>query len=295
MVVNLISPNGRYDKLYIDNYAYLQVKDALARVRAWATSPSSARAITACESGSTGKSGGKRPHRQRCRERDSRTERAGGAGIIGQPPMTHGVPFQFTVNAQGRLLDEQEFGDIVIKSGTEGQVTRVRDVARVELAARDYSTDSKLNGQPMPRSAFFQLPGRTRSKRPTQVRATMKKLKEHFRQGSIIGSCSTRPALPASRFAQCSTRWLKPCCWSFGGGDFFAKLARLNHSAAGGAGFAHRHFWGDGRDGFSLNNLSLFGLVLAIGIVVDDAIVVVENVERTSRKAWLRARPRTKR
>src|ERR1700704_1089550 len=78
---------------------------------------------------------------------------------IGQPPMSQGVSFQLTVNAQGRLVDEQEFGDVVIKSGMDGQVTHVRDVARVELAARDYSMDSKLNGQPNASLGIFQLPG----------------------------------------------------------------------------------------------------------------------------------------
>src|SRR5258707_825200 len=192
LVVNLISPNGRYDKLYIDNYAYLQVKDALARVpgvgnvtifgardysmRLWLDPEKvAARGLTANDVVNA--------------VREQNTQVA--AGIIGQPPMSQGVPFQLTVNAQGRLVDEQEFGDIVIKSGTGGQVTRVRDVARVELAARDYSMDSKLNGQPNASLGIFQLPGSN-----------------------------------------------------------------------------------------SIKNLSLFGLVLAIGILVDDAIVVVENVER---------------
>src|SRR5882672_11712916 len=149
LVVNLISPDGRYDKLYIDNLAYLQVKDALARVpgvgsvtvvgardysmRIWLDPEKvAARDLTANDVVSA------------IREQNVQVA----AGIIGQPPMSSGVPFQLTVNAQGRLLDPQQFGDIVIKSGADGQITRVRDVARVELAARDYSMDSKLNGQP---------------------------------------------------------------------------------------------------------------------------------------------------
>src|SRR2546426_6717411 len=149
LVVNLISPNGRYDKLYIDNYAYLQVKDALARVpgvgnvtvfgardysmRIWLDPEKIAeRGMTASDVVNA------------IREQNVQVA----AGVIGQPPMSQGVPFQLTVNAQGRLLDEQQFGDIVLKSGPEGQVTRVRDVARVELAARDYGMDSKLNWRP---------------------------------------------------------------------------------------------------------------------------------------------------
>src|SRR5438270_2398448 len=149
LVVNLISPNGRYDKLYIDNYAYLQVKDALARLpgvgnvtifgardysmRVWLDPEKVAsRGLTANDVVNA------------IREQNVQVA----AGTLGQQPMPKGVPFQLTVNAQGRLVDEQEFADIVIKSGADGQVTYLKDVARVELAARDYSMDSKLDAQP---------------------------------------------------------------------------------------------------------------------------------------------------
>src|SRR5207247_440634 len=105
------------------------------------------------------------------------------AGVIGQPPMPKGVAFQLTVNAQGRLIDEAEFGNIVIKSGMDGQVTRVRDVARVELAARDYSMDSKLNGQPNSSLGIFQLPGSNSIQTSDAVRATMATLKKRFPLG----------------------------------------------------------------------------------------------------------------
>src|SRR2546422_165958 len=184
MVVNLISPEGWYDKLYIDNYSYLQVKDALARLpgvgnvtifgardysmRIWLDPEKVAsRGLTANDVVNA------------IREQNVQVA----AGVIGQPPMSQGVDFQLTVNAQGRLLDEQEFGEIVIKSGAEGQVTRVRDVARVELAARDYSTDSKLNGQPNASLGIFQLPGSNSLETSDAVRATMKKLKERFPPG----------------------------------------------------------------------------------------------------------------
>src|SRR5438876_7573845 len=177
LVVNLISPNGRYDKLYIDNYAYLQVKDALARLpgvgnvtifgardygmRVWLDPEKvAARGLTASDVVNA------------IREQNVQVA----AGVIGQQPMSSGVPFQLTVNAQGRLIDEQEFGDIVIKSGAQGQVTRVRDVARVELAARDYSMDSKLNGQPNSSLGIFQLPGSNSIETSDAVRATMEKL-----------------------------------------------------------------------------------------------------------------------
>src|SRR5438874_2046862 len=184
LVVNMISPNGRYDKLYIDNYAYLQVKDALARLpgvgnvtifgardyamRVWLDPEKvAARGLTANDVINA------------IREQNLQVA----AGVIGQPPMSQGVPFQLTVNAQGRLIDEQEFGDIVIKAGMQGQVTRVRDVARVELAARDYSMDSKLGGQPNASLGIFQLPGSNSIETSDAVHATMEKLKQTFPPG----------------------------------------------------------------------------------------------------------------
>src|SRR5256885_11388237 len=102
---------------------------------------------------------------------------------MGRPPMSQGVPFQLTVNAQGRLVDERQFGDIVIKSGENGQVTHVRDVARVELAARDYSMDSKLNGQPNSSLGIFQLPGSNSIETSDAVHAMMEQLKKNFPPG----------------------------------------------------------------------------------------------------------------
>src|SRR2546427_2172604 len=184
LVVNLISPSGRYDKLYIDNFAYLQVKDALARLpgvgnvtifgardyamRIWLDPEKVAsRGLTANDVVNA------------IREQNVQVA----AGIIGQPPMSQGVPFQLTVNAQGRLIDEQQFGEIVVKSGADGQVTRVRDVARVELAARDYSMNSKLNGQPNSSIGIFQLPGSNSIETSDAVHAMMEQLKQRFPPG----------------------------------------------------------------------------------------------------------------
>src|SRR5262249_31405460 len=105
------------------------------------------------------------------------------AGVLGAEPMARGVPFQLTVNAQGRLVDEQQFGDIVVKNGADGAVTRVRDVARVELAARDYSMDSKLNGQPNASLGIFQLPGSNSIETSDAVHKLMEELKLRFPPG----------------------------------------------------------------------------------------------------------------
>ncbi len=214
MVVNLISPEGRYDKLYIDNYASLQVKDTLARLpgvgnitifgardysmRIWLDPEKVAyRGLTANDVVDA------------IREQNVQVA----AGVLGQQPMSEGVPFQFTVNAQGRLTDEEQFGEIVIKTGDDGQVTRVRDVARVELAARDYSMDSKLNGQPNASLGSSSCQGPTRSRRRTPCARRWRSSSYGFRRGWITGLCSTRPSSRASRSELFYTRFWKRCCW----------------------------------------------------------------------------------
>ena len=282
LVVNMISPDGRYDKLYIDNYAYLQVKDALARLpgvgnvtifgardysmRVWLDPEKVAsRGLTANDVVNA------------IREQNVQVA----AGIIGQPPMSQGVPFQLTVNAQGRLVDEQQFGDIVIKSGADGQITHVRDVARVELAARDYSMDSKLNGQPNASLGIFQLPGSNSIETSDAVHATMERLKQRFPPGldyRIVFDTTgfTRDSIRAVLHTLGEAMLLVVLVVVIFLQTWRASIIPLLAVPVSLIGtFAAMAVMG-----FSLNNLSLFGLVLAIGIVVDDAIVVVENVER---------------
>ncbi len=282
LVVNLISPDGRYDKLYIDNYAYLQVKDTLARVRGvglvtifgardysmrvWLDPDKvAAHGLTAKDVVNA------------IREQNVQVA----AGVIGQQPMSQGNPFQLTVNAQGRLTDEQQFGDIVIKSGADGQITYVRDVARVELGARDYSMDSKLNGEPNASLGIFQLPGSNSIETSDAVHAAMERLKARFPPGldyRIVFDTTgfTRESIHAVLHTLVEAMLLVVLVvvvflqsWRASIIPLLAVPVSLIGTFAAMAAM-----------GFSLNNLSLFGLVLAIGIVVDDAIVVVENVER---------------
>ena len=282
IVVNLISPNNRYDKLYIDNYAYLQVKDALARLpgvgqvtifgardysmRVWLDPEKVAsRGLTASDVVNA------------IREQNVQVA----AGVIGAPPMSAGVSFQFTVNAQGRLLDEQQFGNIVIKSGADGEITRVKDVARVELAARDYSMDSKLDGQPNASIGIFQLPGSNSIETSDAVRATMERLKERFPPGleyRIVFDTTgfTRESIRAVLHTLAEAMALVVLVVGIFLQSWRASVIPLLAVPVSLIGT----FAAMSAMGFSLNNLSLFGLVLAIGIVVDDAIVVVENVER---------------
>jgi multidrug efflux pump len=203
------------------------------------------------------------------------------AGVIGQPPMSAGVPFQFTVNAEGRLVTEDEFRNIIIKSTPEGQITRLADVARIELAARDYSMDSKLNGQPNASLGIFQLPGSNSIETSDAVHAAMEQLKKRFPPGldyKIVFDTTgfTRESIRAVIHTLIEAILLVVLVVVVFLQSWRASIIPLLAVPVSLIGtFAAMHALG-----FSLNNLSLFGLVLAIGIVVDDAIVVVENVER---------------
>src|SRR5438552_892653 len=158
-VAHLVSPDSSRDELYLGNYAFLQVKDQLARIpgvgdvtlfgardysmRIWLDPENLAsRNMTASDVV------------RAIREQNLQVA----AGTIGQPPVPAGNDFQLTISTQGRLLDEQQFGDIIVKQGAQGQVTHVRDVARVELAARDYSVSSQLSGKPAAALVVFELP-----------------------------------------------------------------------------------------------------------------------------------------
>src|SRR5437867_10787727 len=282
MVVHLVSPDNSRDELYVGNYAFLQVKDQLARIsgvgdvivfgardysmRVWLDPEKIAsRNMTAGDVV------------RAIREQNLQVA----AGAIGQPPVPEGNDFQLTISTQGRLLDEQQFGDIIIKQGAQGQVTRVRDVARVELAARDYSVASQLSGKPAAALVIFQLPGSNAIDTSDRVRAQMEELKANFPQG-----LDYRIVYDTTVFARESIRAVVHTLFEAVLLVVLVVLVFLQTWRASiipllavpvsliGTLAVMKAF------GFSLNNLSLFGLVLAIGIVVDDAIVVVENVER---------------
>src|SRR5689334_1500258 len=286
MVTHLVSPDGSRDELYLGNYAFLQVKDQLARIpgvgdvtvfgardysmRIWLDPEKIAsRNLTAGDVV------------RAIREQNLQVA----AGIIGQPPVPSGSDFQLTISTQGRLLDEQEFGDIIIRQGAQGQVTRVRDVARVELAARDYSIISRLNGQPAAALVIFQLPGSNAIQTSDAVRAKLEALKQNFPQGldyrviydTTIFARESIAAVVHTLFEAILLVVLVVVIFLQNWRAAVIPLLAVPVSLIG--TFAVMQAFG-----FSLNNLSLFGLVLAIGIVVDDAIVVVENVERYLRQ-----------
>ena len=282
MLVSLVSPSGKYDPVYLSNYAYLHVRDVLTRLpgvgdsiifgardycmRIWIDpNKASARNLTASDIVAA--------------IRRQNVEVA--AGLFGQSPQPADNQFQLAVVTKGRLVKPEEFGDIVLKAQAEGQITRLRDVARIELGAADYSIDSRLNGQPAGAIALFQQPGSNAIETANAIEAAMKELKKDFPDG-----LDYRIAYDTSAFIRESIRAVVETLiiavilvvfvvvlflqnWR----SSLIPLVSVPVSLIG--TFAAMTAFG-----FSINNLSLFGLVLAIGIVVDDAIVVVENVER---------------
>ncbi len=203
------------------------------------------------------------------------------AGILGGPPVTEQVPFQLTINTQGRLLDEEEFGAVVIRTGREGQLTRLRDVARIELAAQEYALRSGLDHAPAVPLAVFLLPGGNSLQLAERVRATMAELSQNFPEGITYEIVYDPTVFVSESIREVVTTLFEAVLlvvvvvvlflqtWRASVIPLIAVPVSIVGTFAILLAF-----------GFSINTLTLFGLVLAIGIVVDDAIVVVENVER---------------
>ena len=282
MVVHLTSPDERYDMLYLSNYAALNVKDELARLdgigdvqlfgmgdyslRVWLDpNKVASRNLTATDVVNA------------IREQNRQVA----AGALGAPPAPGATDFQLSINTQGRLVTEEEFENIIIRAGEDGSITRLRDVARIELGSSQYALRSLLNNQPAVAIPVFQRPGSNAIEISDSVRARMAELKKDFPEGvdyeivydptifvrgsieAVVHTLLEAIALVVLVVILFLQTWRAS----------IIPLAAVPVSLIG--TFAVMHMLG-----FSLNALSLFGLVLAIGIVVDDAIVVVENVER---------------
>ncbi|SIO63861.1 multidrug efflux pump [Bradyrhizobium erythrophlei] len=282
MVVHLLSPNNRYDMTYLRNYAVLNVKDRLARidgvgdVQLYGAGDYSMRVWVdpqkAAEHGLTANDIVKAIQAQN-------VEAA--AGVVGASPSVKGLDLQLSVNAEGRLSTEEQFGDIVVKAGARGEVTRLRDVARIELGASEYGLRSLLDNKQAVAIPIFQAPGSNALQISDSVRATMAEIKKNMPEGveyqivydptqfvrssieAVIHTLLEAVALVVLVVILFLQTWRAS----------IIPLLAVPVSIVG--TFAVMHVFG-----FSINALSLFGLVLAIGIVVDDAIVVVENVER---------------
>ena len=282
MVVHILSPNNRYDTTYLRNYSLLNIKDRLARIpgvgdvqqfgggdysmRVWLDPQKVAeRGLAASDV---------------VREIRAQNVQAA-AGIVGASPNLSGIDLQLSVNAQGRLQNEEDFGEIVVKTGQNGEITRLRDIARIELGASDYSLRSLLDNKSAAAIGIFQSPGSNALAISDNVRKTMADIKKNMPEGvdyQIVYDPTQfiRASIEAVVHTLLEAIALVVVVVILFLQTWRASIIPLLSVPVSIIGtFAVMYVFG-----FSINALSLFGLVLAIGIVVDDAIVVVENVER---------------
>ncbi len=282
MMINFISPSKTFSQVYLSNFVSLRVRDAISRVegvgdvsifgekaysmRVWLDPLKiAARKMNASDVVNA------------IKEQNQQVA----AGSLGEPPIDQPIVFQAPANIKGRLVEPEEFGEIVVQTDQEGRVTLLKDVARIELAALGTTVTSAFNGLPTVTLSVYQLPDANAVETSRRIRAAMKDLAKTFPDGmEYIVSYDTTP------YVEESIREVKKTLieatalvaivvilflqsWRAAIIPLLAVPISLIGTCA--AMYAL---------GFSLNNLSLFGLILAIGIVVDDAIVVVENVER---------------
>jgi HAE1 family hydrophobic/amphiphilic exporter-1 len=279
LAISLTSPSGAFDGLYMSNYATLRLRDELSRVagvgdvvvrgvgayamRIWIDPDKlAARGITTKD----------------VNEALARQNVQVAAGQIGQPPNPAGQQFQLTVTTQGRLSDPQQFEKIIVKSGDAGQLVYLRDVARIELGAQTYDSFAERSGLAAANILIFQLPGSNAIDVAKGVRAAMEKIKPTLPEGMEYSI-----PFDTTKFVDAAIDEVKLTLLEAGGLVLIVILVFLHSWRALlvpattvpvtiiGA-FAFMPFVG-----FSINLLTLFGLILAIGIVVDDAIVIVEN------------------
>lgn len=281
MVVHITSPNNRYDKLYLRNYARLNIKDRLNKIqgvgdvglfgsgdyamRIWLNPQKVAeRGLLA----------------QEVIDAIKRQNVQVSAGIIGGPPYGNDVELQRPINVLGRLQTPEEFGDIVIKQ-ENGVVTKLKDVARVELDSSEYALRALLNNKEAVAIPIFQTPGSNAINISDQVRSTMEELKQNFPEDldyTIVydPTVFVRDSIRAVIHTLLEALALVVIVVIVFLQTWRASIIPLLTIPVAIVGtFAVMYLFG-----FSINVLSLFGLVLSVGIVVDDAIVVVENVER---------------
>jgi len=282
MLIALYSPHGSYDARFLANYAYINLVDSITRspgigqinvfgagqyaMRLWVKPDQLAKLaitvpeiVTAVQSQNT----------------------VNPAGKVGGEPIPPGQQFAYAVRAQGRLVSPEEFGEIVIRESPEGGVVRLKDVARIELGAQDYSVAGRLNGKPSAVVAVYQLPGSNAVDAANGVTKLMAELKSRF-PGDMdyaVALDTTRSVVQGIReiiltlLIAIALVILVVYLFLQGWRATLIPLLAVPVSLIGAFIFFPLF-------GFSINTLSLFGLVLAIGLVVDDAIVVVEAVER---------------
>jgi multidrug efflux pump subunit AcrB len=281
MIVNLFSPDKSRSNLYLSNYATIQLKDELSRLagvgdinylgqrdysmRIW-LDPQKMAAHNLTSSDVT------------LAIEQQNTQVA--AGQLGQPPVNHGQVFQFTMSTMGRLSDAEEFADMILKTDARGRLVRLSDVASIELGAQGYDQACTLDGEPTVALSIYQLPGTNALQTAAKVRTKMEELKDRFPEGVDYNIVyDTTPFIDESINEVWKTLFeavllvaVVVLVFLQNWRSAIIPLVAVPVAIVG-------TFAAMAAMGFSLNNLTLFGLVLAIGIVVDDAIVVVEAVE----------------
>ncbi len=282
MVVHLVSPDGRYDIVHLRNYAALQVRDVLRRLkgvgevrllgsgdyamRVWLDPQKvAARNLTAGDVV------------RAIREQNAQVA----AGVLGTQPLHSKVDYELLVNATGRLVTAEQFGDIIVKTGSDGAVVHLKDIARIELGAGQYSVRSGVDNVAAVGLPISQAPGANALELSDAVRSTMETLKKNFPEGIDYRIVYDPTVFVRESIRAVITTLLEALALVVVVVILFLQswraaiipLLAVPVSIIG-------TFTLMSAFGFSINALSLFGLVLAIGIVVDDAIVVVENVQR---------------
>jgi HAE1 family hydrophobic/amphiphilic exporter-1 len=297
LIISLSSPDGRYDELFLSNFATIRLRDVLSRlpgvgdIGIFPPSDYSMRIWL---------------DPQKLRSRNLTTNEVIGAireqnvqvaaGQVGQPPAPAGQSFQYAVNVLGRLTDVAQFENIIVKTGDDGAITRLRDVARTELGGRSYDITSRLDGDPSASIAIYQLPGSNALDVSAQVRETMEEMSRTFPEGLDYAIPYDTTIFVAQAINEVYITLFQAAALVFLVLFIFLQDWRATIIPAVAIPVSLiGTFAVMAAFGFSLNMLTLFGLILAIGIVVDDAIVVVEatvsHIERglSSKEAAIKA------
>ncbi len=282
LMVTLTSPNNTYDKYFLNNYITLRLKDEISRIKGIGD-------VTTFGAGDYSMRIWLDPDKLRARDLTTNdVQNALGeqniqvaAGQIGAPPAPKDQAFQYTINTLGRLSNPEQFGNIIVKQAENGRITRIKDVARVEMQSKEYGYDTRLNGQENAIMQIYQLPGANAIELARQIRAKMEDLKKSFPP-----DLEYQIPFDTTIFVEEAIAEVEETLWIAIGLVLFVIFVFLQDwratlipvvtipvSLIG-------TFAVMGLIGFSINMITLFGIVLAIGIVVDDAIVVVENTMR---------------
>ncbi|MDK2956586.1 MAG: multidrug efflux pump [Desulfovibrionales bacterium] len=282
LAINLISPDHTYDTLFLNNYATINIMDNLARlpgvgdVNVFGTQDYSMRIWLDPD----------KMTRLKLTSADvinavQEQNVQAAAGQVGQPPVSSDVKFQYTVQVKGRLADPEEFADIIVRANQDGSTVRIRDIGSVEMGAQTYNTFSRLNSGPACSILIYQLPGANALQVVEEVRAKMKEMAQYFPPGveyhipydtTLFVNSSIEEVLH-TLYEAIFLVFIVVFVFLQNWRATLVPMIAVPVSLIGTFIFFPIF-------GFSINTLTLFGLVLAIGLVVDDAIVVVEGVQR---------------